>query len=163
MRALLALIAISLAAVPARADQRPVATRRLMRELVAGTAAWPIDAGGVAYIGYRSGESDPPDQTWTRKLCPAEARYFLRKQRHQLARRIADDENFRCSNQGDKPTCWIGDVGEFAGTLRFELRIEGDRLVLDTIAAINSVYPPDDQERVLDRLRARAAVATCAP
>lgn len=166
MRMLLALIALLAAAAPAAADDpRPAATKRFMRDLVAGRVPWTtvLDAQrGVAYIGYTTGDTDEPDPPWGRRLCEAKARALLRTRRRELADNVAADEAFRCSNRGGKPTCWIGEAGEWSGTLRFEFRVDGDHLVLDTLAQINSAYPPDDQERVLDRMRTRAA-RTCAP
>lgn len=168
MRPLAALVAVALcasAAPTAHADDRPLATRRFLRELVSGKRPWTtvIDAArGVAFVRYTSGESDPPRVRVGKKLCGDEIVTYLRKERATLQARIAEGENFRCANRGGA-RCVVGDVGEGTTETRFEFRVDGDHLVLDAIVVANSVYNPSDERKVIAKLRARADAQSCTP
>ena len=114
-------------------------------------------ATGVLDVGYLTGDYEG-DQRWGRRRCDGR---FLEAQAKRLAEWITVDEVFHCQNRDGHHTCWIGEAGEWSSTLRFEFR-EGDHgLVLDTVATINSAYPPDHQERVLSALRRRARPSGC--
>jgi hypothetical protein len=138
-------------------------TRRLIRQLADGEVPWSdvIDADGVAFVTYRSGETEPPETRAAQRLCGDAAATALAGRADRLRADIAADEIFVCT-RGPRPTCTVGEAGEWAQSTRFYFRTSADgTLALDAVADINSAYPPYDTPVVIADLRARTIGERC--
>lgn len=164
MRALVVIVVMVTGVTVARAD--PPVTKAWMREVAKGKIqpSEVIEAErGIVELQYTSGEGEPPVIRRSKRLCGVTAAKRLIVLRTQWQQAMASDEIFACSNRGGA-RCTIGFVGEFMTTWDVELRVgAAGKLVIDTIIVRNSVYPPDDEPRVLARLRRKQAATGCAP
>ncbi len=158
--------------LPALAFAAPVSpaapamvTKAFMREIAAGRVK-PSDLvdpdTGVLHVIYTSSEREPPETRSARRLCGDKAaRALATIFRSDLRPAIEADELFSCKNR-PRPSCVAGLAGEWMTKTEYVFRSSADgKLVLDTIIKTNSVYNPEDEARVVARLRAKYLGGLC--